>query len=100
MLLLTYALKNGICLLIPLPVPKAWESELHRNSTDRLPLFKEGMNEGGVPSASCFCQHHLPLIMLIDQRNYTWQKKNGKGFSAPTCNFSFILPPKEQEYKR
>lgn len=62
MMLLTYMWKNGFCLLIPLPVPKAWESGAHRNSTDRLPLFKEGMNERDVPLASRFRQHHLPLV--------------------------------------
>lgn len=34
-------------------------------------MFKEGMNQGDVPSASCFSQHHLPLVMyeMIGQRD-------------------------------
>lgn len=46
---LMYTWKDGIWLLIPLPVPKAWESGAHRNSNDHLPLFKVGMDKRDVP---------------------------------------------------
>lgn len=65
MTLLKNALKNGICPLIPLPVPRAWESGTHRKSTD----VQRGDEPGRCPvslllqstsSASCYVWDDRP----------------------------------------
>lgn len=86
MTLLKNALKNGICPLIPLPVPRAWESGTHRKSTD--------VQRGDEPEG---CPVNLLLQSTSSASCYVWDdgpkrlKQNGKGFPAPAHNFSFTL---------
>lgn len=76
-------MEKGICLVIPLPVPEAWESGTHRNSTQ---------------SVSCLHQHHLPhckIRLMISQSkirkgffstNTTLANKTSPSSSTPTRN--------------
>lgn len=91
MKLLTYMWKNGICSLIPLPVPKAWESGAHWNSADHLPLFKEATGRGGgVLLLSTSCGSCRGWLMTIQAPN---GKENGKCF--PAYKFCLSLPTQE-----
>lgn len=65
---MTMLWKSGIYFLIPLPVPKAWESGTHRNSTGRLPLFKEGMNVRDVHQHSASISIICLLSCITDDR--------------------------------
>lgn len=69
-MLLTRALKNGVCLLIPHPAPKLWESDLRQNSID-----------WGRPASFL-----LSCVVWICQKSCKWQKKSlflAKLSSAP-----------------
>lgn len=96
MSLLTYGLKSGICLLIPLPVPKAWESELRLNSANRWPLFSNGDGQGGSPISHLL----LSISSASCHVDKTQEIKSVKAFlhraTAPPLS-SFTR--KEQEFK-
>lgn len=73
--------ENWICPVIPLPVPKAWESGVRRNSVDHQPLFKEDMSERDVLSDCLTPSTHQWL--MIGQRRAPHGKCTHNGFSCP-----------------
>lgn len=95
--LLTYGLKSGICLLIPLPVPKAWEAELRRNSANRWPLFSNGDGQGGSPISHLL----LSISSASCHVDKTQEIKTVKAFFRSRLQVLFCPASreKEQEFK-
>lgn len=96
MTLLKNALKNGICPLIPLPVPRAWESGTHRKSTD----VQRGDEPGRCPVSLLLQSTSSASCYVWDDRPKRLSKMVKAFLPQPTTSPSPCPPPGEREYKR
>lgn len=90
MTLLKNALKNGICPLIPLPVPRAWESGTHRKSTD----VQRGDEPGGCPVSLLLQSTSSASCYVWDDRPKRLSKMVKAFLPQPTTSPSPCPPPR------